>query len=285
MGSLYLVGTPIGNLGDITLRALEVLRRVPLIAAEDTRTTRKLLSHFDIHCPLISYYEHNRIQRQGQILAALASGDVALVSDSGMPSISDPGYHLVRRAIEEGFPVVPVPGPNAAIAALAASGLPTDTFTFVGFLPRQKAQRLERLGELAWLDQTLIFYEAPSRVAASFQDLLEGLGDRRIAVARELTKMHEEIWRGTLSEAARHFSDEPRGEFTLVIEGRTEPVWTEEAVRQGLSRLHDLGLPPADAARDVASMSGWPKSRVYRLGITENSQGAPGAPLEEWHES
>lgn len=262
-----MVGTPIGNLGDVTLRALDTLRQVSLIAAEDTRTTRKLLSHYDIHTPLISYYEHNRLQRLDQILGALAEGDVALVSESGTPSISDPGYHLVRAAIEAGFRVTPVPGPSAAIAALAASGLPTDSFTFAGFPPRQRNRRRERLERLAWLEHTLVLYEAPHRLEESLADLLDLLGDRRVCVARELTKVHEEFWRGTLEEATERFRGQQRGEFTIVIEGRSEETWSREAVVKALISLREQGLGPAEAAREVAAKAGWPRGEVYRLGV------------------
>ena len=267
MGTLYIVATPIGNLGDITLRALDVLRQVSLIAAEDTRTTRKLLSHYGICTPLVSYYEHNRLQREERVLSTLADADVALASESGTPTISDPGYQLVRSVLQHGHRVSPVPGPNAAIAAVAASGMPTDAFTFVGFLPRQRNQRQERLGELAWLRHTLVFYESPRRVPACLADMLAVLGNRRCAVARELTKIHEEIWRGSLEEAVESFGRGPRGEFTLVIEGRTEQPWPRDQVEEALHRLRQEGWSPADAARQVAVLSGWPRAEVYRLGL------------------
>lgn len=285
LGSLYLVGTPIGNLGDITLRALDVLRQVSLVAAEDTRTTRKLLSHFDIHVPLVSYYEHNRLQRLEQILTTLASGDVALVSDSGTPSISDPGYHLVRAAIDSGVPVVPIPGPNAAIAALAASGLPTDSFIFAGFLPRQESRRREALERLAWQPQTIVLYEAPHRIEACLADLLAGLGNRQIAVARELTKMHEEFWRGTLSDAAKHFTGPQRGEFTLVVEGRAERTWSRAEVVSALAAIRAQGVGPAEAARSVAAEAGWPRAEVYRLGLTASTDGNDPATSSPWEAS
>lgn len=289
MGSLYLVGTPIGNLGDITLRALEILRQVSLVAAEDTRTSRKLLSHFDIHAPLVSYYEHNRLHRIDQIVGALAYGDVALVSDSGMPSISDPGYHLVRAAIDAGYPVVPIPGPNAAIAALAASGLPTDSFVFAGFLPRQESRRREALERLSWLPQTIVLYEAPHRIEACLADLLRGLGDRRIAVAREVTKVHEEFWRGTLAAAMEHFTGPQRGEFTLVIAGREETTWTRAEVASALAALKSQGVAPAEAARSVASEAGWPRAEVYRLGLDAAADGddhaTSPASSEAWDEA
>jgi len=273
LGSLYLVGTPIGNLGDITIRALDVLRSVALIAAEDTRITRKLLSHFDIHVPLLSYFEHNRLQRMDQILLALTTGDVALVSDSGMPSISDPGYHLVRAAIDAGFPVVPIPGPNAAIAALAASGLPTDGFVFVGFLPRQESRRREALEKLSWMPQTIVLYEAPHRAQECLVDLLKALGDRNVAVARELTKVHEEFWRGTLAGAAQHFIGPQRGEFTIVVAGRPDAAWDRSDVLAAITDLRDHGISPAEVARQVAAESGWPRADVYRLGLAASEFG------------
>jgi 16S rRNA (cytidine1402-2'-O)-methyltransferase len=267
LGVLYLVATPIGNLGDISQRALAVLRQVSLIAAEDTRTTRKLLSHFGIARPLLSYYEHSRLQRQDQLLAALGEGDVALVSDGGMPTISDPGYDLVRLAIDAGHLVTPIPGANAAIAALAVSGLPTDAFTFAGFLPRRQAQRRRRLRELAWLGHTLVLYESPHRVEQTLADLLAELGDRAVSVSRELTKVHEETWRGTLHQAAERFRGELRGEFTLVVAGRAAETWDEPKVLLALGQMQREGASLTAAARQIAAESGWPRARVYGLGL------------------
>jgi len=267
VGTLYLVGTPIGNLEDITLRALRVLREVSLIAAEDTRHTRKLLSRYDIHTPTTSYFEHNKLAKLDVILAALESGDVALVSDAGMPGISDPGYELVRAALERGFPVVPVPGPSAIVAALAASGLPTDAFVYVGFLPRRAGQRLQGLTALAAERRTLVFYETPHRLLGALADILDTLGDRPLAVARELTKLHEEIWRGTVSRAIARFTEgAPRGEFTLVVGGAAEPEgWTEAQVRAALAERLAAGSSTRDAAAEVAARSGWSKRGTYRI--------------------
>ncbi|GAB4405470.1 MAG: 16S rRNA (cytidine(1402)-2'-O)-methyltransferase [Anaerolineales bacterium] len=274
MGTLYLVGTPIGNLEDITLRALRILREVSLIAAEDTRHTRTLLARYDIHTPTTSYFEHNKLAKLDAILAALETGDVALVSDAGMPGISDPGYELVRAALARGFPVVPVPGPSAIVAALAASGLPTDAFVYVGFLPRKAGERRRALESLRDERRTLVLYEAPHRLLDTLADILATLGDRPVAIARELTKVHEEIWRGTVSEARAHFAEHPpRGEFTLVIGGAAEPqAWSEEQVRQALAQRLAEGWSARDAATDVAARSGWPKRDVYRMATTYTAE-------------
>src|SRR5512143_85931 len=241
VGTLYLVATPIGNLEDLSARALRILGEVSLVAAEDTRVTRKLLTHFDLHPKLTSYFEHNKLTRLDAILAALDAGDVALVSDAGTPALNDPGYELVRAALEAGHRVSPVPGPASPIAALISSGLATDAFLFLGYLPRKSSERKVELAKVASLPSTLIFLETPHRLLDSLQDLKEVLGDRRIAVARELTKVHEEIWRGTLSGALQHFNA-PRGEFVLVVEagkGITQGKWTEQqlldAIRDGLA--------------------------------------------------
>lgn len=274
VGTLYLVGTPIGNLEDITLRALRILREVSLIAAEDTRHTRTLLARYDIHTPTTSYFEHNKLAKLDAILAALETGDVALVSDAGMPGISDPGYELVRAALARGFPVVPVPGPSAIVAALAASGLPTDAFVYVGFLPRKAGERRRALESLRDERRTLVLYEAPHRLLDTLADILATLGDRPVAIARELTKVHEEIWRGTVSEARAHFAEHPpRGEFTLVIGGAAEPqAWSEEQVRQALAQRLAEGWSARDAATDVAARSGWPKRDVYRMATTYTAE-------------
>lgn len=267
VGTLYLVGTPIGNLEDITLRALRILREVSLIAAEDTRHTRTLLARYNIHTPTTSYFEHNKLAKLDTILAALETGDVALVSDAGMPGISDPGYELVRAALERGFPVVPVPGPSAIVAALAASGLPTDAFVYVGFLPRKTGERRRALEALRGERRTLVLYEAPHRLLDTLADILDTLGDRPVAIARELTKVHEEIWRGTVSAARAHFAEHaPRGEFTLIIGGAAEPqAWSEEQVRAALAQHLAAGWSARDAAADVAARSGWRKRLLYSM--------------------
>jgi len=268
MGILYIVGTPIGNLNDITLRALEVLRAVALIAAEDTRRAGLLLKHFAIDKPIVSLFEHNEAARIDRVLAALESGDVALISEAGMPGLSDPGYDLIRAAIERGLTVTPIPGPTAAVAALVASGLPTDAFVFLGFLPRRPGDRLRLLQDIAREPRTLVAYEAPHRLAESLADLHAVLGDRSIAVARELTKRHEEIWRGTISGARDRFAHEALGEITLVIAGASAlQRWDEADVRLALEQaIHD-GASASDAAREVAEVSLWPRREVYQMAL------------------
>lgn len=273
MGTLYLVGTPIGNLEDITLRALRILREVSLIAAEDTRRTRRLLAHYDIHTPLTSYYEHNKLSKLDVILNALASGDVALVSEAGMPGLSDPGYELVNAALAAGYPVVPVPGPSALVTALVVSGLPTHACLYLGFLPRRAAERRRLLAEVAAERRTLVAFEAPHRLLETLADIQAMLGDRRMAVARELTKVHEEVWRGTVSEALAHYQAEPpRGEITLVIAGATETEkgqvrWEAEQVRAAVAALLREGVQRSEAIRRVARASGWSRREVYKLAL------------------
>ena len=223
--TLYVVATPIGNLEDITLRAMRILREVKLIAAEDTRTTRKLLARHEIRTPLMSFHEHNHVRQTPRILEALSEGDVALVSDAGVPTVSDPGAELVRKALELGIEVTPIPGASAVTAALSASGMPADRFTFVGFLPRRRRDRLRVLEGLASIETTLVVFEAPHRLRSTLEDILSAWGDRRMAVCRELTKKFEEVFAGPISEALERFG-EPRGEFTLVVEG-AEPADTE----------------------------------------------------------
>ncbi|MEX0785983.1 MAG: 16S rRNA (cytidine(1402)-2'-O)-methyltransferase [Dehalococcoidia bacterium] len=267
MGRLYLVATPIGNLEDATLRALRVLGEVELIAAEDTRTARKLLTHHGVKAPrLLSYTERNRVARTPAILAALNEGDVALVSEAGMPAISDPGAHLVEAAVAAGHDVVPIPGASAVLAALSASGLPTRRFHYLGFLPRQAGQRRRALREAASLPDTIVAFEAPHRLRATLQDLIDAFGDRRIAVCRELTKLHEEIYRGSISEALEHFVS-PRGEVTLVIEGAGEgnpkPEVAAIDVDAELLALHEAGARARDAVRKVVEKSGLARRQVY----------------------
>jgi len=267
MPTLYLVATPIGNLEDVTLRALRVLREVSLIAAEDTRTTRKLLAQHGIKARLTSYNDHNKPQKIPYILSALEQADVALVSEAGMPAISDPGVDLVAAAVAAGVPVV-VPGPSAVVTALAVSGLPTRQFTYVGFLPRRRGERRRLLSSLAEQPRTIVALESPHRLLASLVDLLATLGDRRIAVCRELTKLHEEVFRGPISEALAHFQ-EPRGEFTLVIEGAGDSSAgappDEAAVRRELRRLRQQGLGARQAVDEVALRFGLPRRQTYRL--------------------
>lgn len=271
MGALFLVGTPIGNLEDVTVRALRVLEEVSLIAAEDTRRTRVLLDRYSIATPMISYFERNKLTRMGQILDALGRGDVAVVSDAGMPGLSDPGYELVRAAIENGYPVVPVPGPSAVVAALVVSGLPTDQFRYLGFLPRRSGKRREALRQVAGERCTLVAFETPQRLRSALEDMEMVLGDRHIVLCRELTKQFEEVWRGTISEARSHSAQEaPRGEYTLVIAGASErDEWDKDLVISALSDLLSQGVPRSQAVRDVAVLAGWNRRRVYQLALSE----------------
>jgi 16S rRNA (cytidine1402-2'-O)-methyltransferase len=271
MPVLYLVGTPIGNLEDMTLRAIRILKEVALIAAEDTRTTGRLLQHYDIKTPLTSYHEYTKPERIEQLVAQLASEDVALVSDAGMPGLSDPGYRLVQATIEQGIKVVPIPGPSAAVSALISSGLPTDSFLFLGFLPRQKKARRSALAEVAALPYTLVLYEAPHRLLALLADIVDVLGARQVVIGRELTKLYEEIWRGTVLEAADYFGqDKVRGEVTVVIAGAEEskPVWDEDAVRAAVLQAIEQGASRKDAAAQIAEQSGWRKRDVYKLTLS-----------------
>jgi 16S rRNA (cytidine1402-2'-O)-methyltransferase len=266
MGTLYIVPTPIGNLQDITLRALTVLREVDLIAAEDTRRAAILLSHFDLHTPVTSYFEHNKLSKLDRILAALEQGDVALISEAGTPGLSDPGYELIRSAIERGYRIVPLPGATAAITALVASGLPTDSFVFVGFLPRKAGERRRALEEVKADRRTLIFYEAPHRVSETLEDMLAVFGDRSLCAARELSKVHEEIWRGSISAAIERFSAEALGEFVLVVAGAAEEArWDETRVRAVLDEELEHGASASEAAKRVAALAGWNKREVYAL--------------------
>lgn len=271
MGTLYVVATPIGNLEDITLRALRILREVSLIAAENTLTTRKLLSHYEIKARLISYTEHNSQARIPTLLAALQEGDVALVSEAGMPAISDPGLELVAAAIAEGIDVVPLPGPSAVTSAVAVSGLPARQFTYLGFLPRRSGERQRLLQSLAGEARLLVAFESPHRLRATLADLLAVLGDRRIAVCRELTKLYEEVYRGRISEAIEHFR-EPRGEFTLVIEGAGDaPAAPDEAtLKAELQRLRAAGKGAREASAEVADRYGLSRREVYQLWLEES---------------
>ncbi len=290
MATLYLVATPIGNLEDITMRALRILREVALIAAEDTRHTRKLLSRYNIEQSVISYHEHNKLARLDDILLALAnSQDVALVSDAGTPAISDPGYELVQSVIAAGFPVVPVPGPCAAVAGLIASGLPTERFLFLGFAPRRSRERQRWLSEVATIPATLVLYEAPHRLLATLEDCRAVLGEREAAVARELTKLHEQVLRGTLGALLEHFAaTAPRGEIVLLIAGAAptraraaapatlaEPAAMAstdapatvdpQLVRERLLALRAEGYSGTRAAKQVARELNLERQAVYRI--------------------
>lgn len=274
MPTLYLVATPIGNLEDISQRALRVLRAVALIAAEDTRVTRQLLSHYAISTPLSTYtdaYDRQKTSRQGRVLDELAAGrDVALVSDAGTPGLSDPGYELVQAVMAAGHAVQAIPGPSAVTSALAASGLPADRFLFVGFLPRKAGERRSFLAELAEEPGAVVAFEAPHRLVAALADVQAVLGDRQIAVARELTKRYEQIWRGSVSGALAHFTaNPPRGEITLVIAGagrrRDDQRWPEAQVRVAIELLAAEGVAPSGIARIVSRLAGWARSDVYDL--------------------
>jgi len=268
VGTLYLVATPIGNLDDISARGLRVLNEVGLIAAEDTRQTRKLLDHYQIRTRLLSYHEHNKLTRLGEVLAALDSGDVALVSDAGTPALNDPGYELVRATLAAGFPVSPIPGPCAPVAALVASGLPTNSFLYLGYLPRRRSGRLSLLEDVSRLPYTLIFLEAPHRLRQALLDMKVILGDREIAVARELTKMYEEIIRGKLSATIQHFDEhQPRGEFTLVVAGYqpANESWSEEKLQNEMRKRLAIGEPPAQIASQLAAQAGWSRRDAYRV--------------------
>jgi len=272
-GTLYIVGTPIGNLEDMTVRAVRILQTVDLIAAEDTRHTGKLLHHFQIKTPQISYHEHNRMIRVPELVAKLQQGlAIALVSDAGMPGISDPGYELVRACAEEGFTVVPIPGASAVIAALSASGLPSDRFIFEGFLPAKSQARRTHLEGLQSESRTIVFYESPHRLRATLQDLADVLGgDRKITLARELTKLHEEFWRGTTAEAIElHTKREPQGEYTIVVAGAeaVKVVLSESALRSELQTLLNQGLSRSDASRQLAQQTSLPRRQIYQLALS-----------------
>src|SRR4051812_18754920 len=270
-GTLYLVATPIGNLGDITSRALDVLKRVAFVACEDTRHSRVLLDHFGLNPETVSLPAFAEGQRAGRILDRLAAGeDCALITDAGSPGISDPGERLVAETLERGVSVVPVPGATALVAALSASGLPTGRFHFLGFLPRQGPERRSMLEGGAQLSGTLVLYESPRRLAETLADLQEAWGDRRACVARELTKVHEEFVRAPLSElAARYAAEEPRGEVVVLVEGRTgERRWSEEELRRALEEGLSRGEKLKALSTELARRAGWSGQDVYRLGLS-----------------
>lgn len=270
MGNLYLVATPIGNLEDISKRAIDILSRASLIAAEDTRHTRKLLEHYHIQARLTSYYEQNKKLKLEHILVALEEDDVALVSDAGTPALNDPGYELVRAALQAGHQVIPVPGASAPVAALVASGLPTNAFLYLGYLPRKNGERRQALEQVAHLPYTLIFLEAPHRILESLADIRLVLGDRQMAVARELTKIHEEFLRGPVSEAILHFTTTPpRGEFTLVVAGynKSNDRWSEDQLTLSIQERLTKGDTPKKAAETLAVLSGWSRREIYRLAL------------------
>jgi 16S rRNA (cytidine1402-2'-O)-methyltransferase len=288
-GTLYLVATPIGNLEDITLRALRILREVSLIAAEDTRRTRKLLSHHAIPARLVSLHEHNERTRAPEVIARLLAGEsIALVSDAGTPGLSDPGVELVRQASAAGIAVVPLPGPSAFVAALVASGLPTAPATFLGFLPAATSERQRVLDAHRALPHTIVIYEAPHRVLKALAAIRDAWGDRKIAVARELTKVHEEVFRGTIGDAIARFTNHrPQGELTLVVAGAAQrdarsdahPVteaadWVQAEAREGETAKSLLraalkeGVAPFEAVRRTARATGLRRNAVYRIWLS-----------------
>lgn len=270
MPTLYVVATPIGNLEDISMRAIRILREVKLIAAEDTRKTRRLLAAYDIKTPMTSYYEHNKLVKMDYVFERLGEGDVALVSDAGTPGVSDPGYELILAASRRGIPVVPVPGPSAVITALTVSGLPTDRFTCLGFLPRKAGERRRLLESVAEDPGTIIILEAPHRLAEALEDLLSVFGDRSMAVCRELTKIHEEVFRGSISQALAHFA-EPRGEFTLVIAGKAAqpPRELTGDIRERLHRMQTSGVKAKEAVAQLAGETGLSKKEIYRAWLEQ----------------
>lgn len=269
-GVLYVVGTPIGNLSDFSPRAAETLAGVDFIAAEDTRVTVKLLNHFGIKKPLISYFEHNKTEKGGMIVDRIASGETcALVSDAGMPAISDPGEDLVALCAARGIKVLVVPGPTAVISALAVSGLPTGRFTFEGFLSVNKKSRREHLNEVKNETRTMVFYEAPHKLPYTLKDMAETFGDRRIALVREITKIHEECIRTTLYKAVEYYEENaPKGEFVLVIEGakpeEKKELTLEDAVEIARQAVEN-GSSASDAAKEAAKISGFKKGEIYKL--------------------
>jgi len=267
-GTLYVVSTPIGNLEDITLRALRVLKEVDLIAAEDTRRTRQLLTHYGIHKPLISYHEYNRRMREKTLLQDLREGkSIALVTDAGTPGISDPGEDLVRGAIQESIPLVPIPGPAALVSALSVSGLPTESFLFYGFLPSKAAARKKWLSSLQGRPETLVFYESPRRLSSLLEDAAQILGDRRVVVAREMTKVYEEVYRGTISEVLDQLGEEEvKGEVTVILEGCTSsPAPEASSIMEALKHYsREMGLSMKESVGRVAEDLKVSRREVYQ---------------------
>lgn len=273
-GVLYLVGTPIGNLGDFSPRAVEILQNVDFIAAEDTRVTLKLLNHFNIRKPMVSYYEHNKFASGDKILARILDGETcALVTDAGMPAISDPGEDIVRMCAQQHIDVFVIPGPSAVVSALAASGLPTGRFCFEGFLSVNKKSRMEHLEQLQHEPRTMIFYEAPHKLLRTLEDMLSVLGDRPVSISRELTKLHEETLRTTLSGALAHFqATPPKGEFVLVVGGAPEPSAPEVSTEQALdavARYRSEGRALKEACKLAAADTGFSKNELYALALKQ----------------
>jgi 16S rRNA (cytidine1402-2'-O)-methyltransferase len=269
---LYIVATPIGNLEDMTFRAVRILQTVDAIAAEDTRHTGKLLHHFQITTPQISYHDHNRLSRLPDLLDRLQQGKaIALVTDAGMPGISDPGYELVKACVDAGISVIPIPGATAVTTALSAAGLPTHRFVFEGFLPAKGQDRRDRLESIQTEPRTLVLYEAPHRIRQTLQDLSEVCGsERAVVLGRELTKMHEEFWRGTLEEAIAHYvTQEPQGEYTLVLAGHEalQPQLSESALKAELQHLIAQGLSRSQASRQLAKQTPLSRRQIYELAL------------------
>ena len=271
-GTLYIVGTPIGNLEDTTFRAVQTLQKVDLIAAEDTRHTGKLLQHFQIPTPQLSYHQHNEQSRIPELIEELNQGKtIALVTDAGMPGISDPGYELVKACVEANISVVPIPGVTASITALSASGLPSNKFIFIGFLPTKIKLREEQLEKLSNSLETIVLYESPYRLLQTLEDLAKILGrNRKIVLARELTKLHEEFWRGTVGEAIIHYqNNQPKGEFTIVIAGAEPelPVLSEETIKEELQELFAQGISRSQASRQLAQKINLSRSKIYQIAL------------------
>jgi len=274
MPTLYVVATPIGNLEDITLRAIRILNEVGLIAAEDTRKTRHLLNAYGIKTRLTSYHEHNKRAKLSYLLDCLQVKDLALVSEAGMPGLSDPGYELIVAATQRGIQVTPVPGASAVVTAVVVSALPANQFTYLGFLPRKNAERIRLLQSIAHEHRTIVAFESPNRLLSSLNDIAQVLGNRRIAIVRELTKIHEEVFRGSISEAVDHFQ-QPRGEFTLVIEGEKEaekPVLTSD-IEQELCQLQNQGITAREAVKRLSLTTGLSRRELYQawLKLKSNS--------------
>ena len=268
MSDLYLVATPIGNLEDMSFRAVRILKEVQLIAAEDTRTSAKLLKHYQIGTPLTSYHDHNKSTKTEVLINHLDEADLALVSDAGTPAINDPGFILVQAALAAGHRIVPVPGPSAPIAALSAAGLPTDNFLYLGYLPRKKKARQDLLLLVKDLPWTLVFLETPHRLLKALEDCLSILGDRQIAVARELTKLHEEIKRGRIDQVREYYTEkEPKGEITLIIGGKEkEQVWDQNRLHKVIQEeIGQEGISPSQLAKRLAKESGWSRKDIYDL--------------------
>ncbi|MFP4006876.1 MAG: 16S rRNA (cytidine(1402)-2'-O)-methyltransferase [Spirulinaceae cyanobacterium] len=276
--TLYIVGTPLGNLEDMTFRAIRILKEVDIIAAEDTRHTGKLLQHFQIETPQISYYEHNANRRTPELIKRLEKGDaIALVTDAGMPAISDPGYELVKACAEAQINVIPIPGATAAMTALAASGIESDRFIFEGFLPTKNKERKARLQQIQRETRSLIFYEAPHRVLQTLTDFADIFGQNRLIVlARELTKMHEQFWRGTIGEAISYYQENtPKGEFTIVVAGgdaATQMALTEDQLKLELKKLIAEGMSRSQASRHLAQVTAIPRRQLYQLALAIEEQ-------------